>query len=365
MTRDRIKDYLLYGAFFAGCLLFVYLVGRYVISWFLPLIFGFLIAYALRPMAGLITRHSSMSGRGAAIASAFVFYLVVGVLIWMLGAYLFGKAREFGERLPEFYQASLQPTLETMSARIGEVTGERRLAGPIGRGATGALDLVNQALGGAASSASARGMELLGSGFSKLPITAIAVIFTILSSVLICAEYDKVSAGALRLIPEKARGLVLETRDYLLQTLGRTLKAYLILGAITFAGLSIGLWLLDVNRFLIMAAIIALLDFLPILGSGAVLLPWSVYFLLTGQTGKGLGMIALWVAVSVIRETLEPRILGKQIGLHPLAAVTAMYAGLKIIGLWGLVLAPILCLLVRYLYQRGVFASKQIPPDVT
>ena len=353
MRREQVKDFLLYGAFWAFCALLLFFVGRYVIGWFLPFILGFLIAYALRPVAGFITKHSRMSRRRAAILSAFFFYLLAGGLFWMLGAYLFGRIQALGERLPELYQTGLKPMLETMSSRIGEITGGRGFVGPIGAGATGVLDIANEALGGATSSASQRGMELLGKVAAGLPIFAIGVIFTILSSVFICAEYERLSKATVELIPEKGRGLVLGTRDYLLNTLGRTFKAYAILGLITFALLALGLWMLGIKGFLVAAAITALLDFLPIIGSGAVLLPWSVYFLLTGKTGAGLGLIALWVIVSALREVLEPRILGRQIGLHPLAAVTAMYAGLKIIGVWGLVLAPIVCLMVRYLYDQG------------
>jgi len=75
-------------------------------------------------------------------------------------------------------------------------------------------------------------------------------------------------------------------------------------------------------------------------------------------------MIALWVGISILREVLEPRILGGQIGLHPLATVTAMYAGLRIAGVGGLIAAPIICLLVRYLYQQGMLnISKQKAPE--
>ena len=355
MKSEQMRDWLLRGAFFGGCALLLWVLGRYVILWFLPFVLGFLIAYIMRRPAGFIAKHSGMRPRGASIVSGVLFYLVLGLLLWLLGAYLIGRAQELGQRLPELYETGVKQTLQTISERIGEITGERAFAGPIGASAAGTLDIVNQALGGAAASASQWGIEFLGKLAGKIPMLAIAIIFTIVSSVLICADYEKIRAGAIRMIPHKHRDTVLQTRDYLLKAVGGTLKAYLIIMAITFAVLAPSLWLLGVGSFLAMAALIALLDFLPVIGSGVVLLPWAGYFLLTGATGRGLGMLALWVALSILREVIEPRIVGGQIGLHPLATITAMYAGLKIAGVGGLILAPIACLLVRHLYRQGIF----------
>jgi len=354
MKAERMKQFLLKAAFGAVCALLLWILGRYLIGWFLPFLLGFLIAYILRPMAKFITKHSGMRARSASIVSAVVFYAILGTLLWVLGAYLFGRVQQLGQRLPELYETGIQPMLQNMRSRIGEITGDRRIGGLIGAGATGALDIVNDALGGMAASASKWGMELLGKLAAVIPMLAIGVIFTVASSVLICADYEKVCRKIIGLIPQNQRGLVLQVRDYLLEALGKTFKAYLILMTITFAGLALGLGLLRVRGFLIAAGLIALLDFLPIIGSGVVLLPWAAYFFLTGQTGTGLGMIALWVAVSVLREVLEPRVVGRQIGLHPLATITAMYAGLKIAGVWGLIAAPVICLLLRYLYDRGL-----------
>jgi len=349
-----MREWLIKGAFFGGCVFLLWVVGRYLFAWFLPFLLGSLIAYILRPLAGLIKRHSRMGMRRASIVSAVLFYLVLGGGFWLLGAYLFGRAQQFGERLPELYETGVQPMLQTISQRIEEVAGGRAFAGTVGAGASSALDIVNNALGGAATTASQRGLELLGNFAGKLPIAAIAVIFTILSSVLILADYPKIREGAIGFIPEQHRETVLGLRDYLFTTIGRALRAYAIIMGGTFVILATGLWALGRSSFFAAAAFIALLDFLPIIGSGMVLLPWGIYLLLTGSTGTGVGMIALWVGISILREVLEPRILGGQIGLHPLAAVTAMYAGLRIAGVWGLIFAPILCLMVRHLYRKGV-----------
>jgi len=364
MNIEWMKQWLIRSAFFGGCAFLLWAVGKYVLGWFLPFLLGLLIAYILRPLVQFIKRHSSMGGRRASIVASVIFYLALGGGFWLLGSYLLGRAKQVSERLPELYETGIQPMLQTISQRISELTGGRAFAGTVGAGTSGALDIVNNALGGAASSASQRGLELLGNLTGKLPIMAIAVIFTVVSSVLILAEYPKVCATLTSLIPQKHRVNVLAVKDYMFATIGKALRAYAIIMGGTFILLAVALWLLGRNNFIAAAALIAVMDFLPIIGSGVVLVPWGVYLLLTGSVGAGAGMIALWVGISILREVLEPRILGGQIGLHPLATVTAMYAGLRIAGVGGLIAAPILCLLVRHLWQQGLLsAHKEKAPE--
>ena len=359
MSVECMKQWLVKGAFFLGSAFLLWVIGKYVLGWFLPFLLGFLVAYILRPLVGFIKKHSRMSGRRASIVSAILFYLVLGGGLWLLGSYLLGRLQRLGEHLPELYETGIQPMLQTISQRIGELTGERAFAGTVGAGASSALEVLNNALGGAVSSASQRGLELLGNLTGRLPIIAIAIIFTVLSSVLILADYPKICAALTNTIPKKHRESVLGAKDYMVTTVGRALRAYAIIMCGTFVVLAFALWLLGRGNYIAVAALIAVLDFLPIIGSGLVLVPWGVFLLLTGSTGVGVGMIALWVGISTLREVLEPRILGGQIGLHPLAAVTSMYAGLRIMGVWGFIAAPIVCMFVRYLYREGVFSTNK------
>lgn len=344
MTLERIKELLIKAAWGGVVLLAAYLAVRFLLPWLLPFLLGFAIACLLRPAAGFITRHSGMGSRGAAIVSAVVFYALTGGLLWLLCHYLWVGASSFVSYLPELYTGTVQPFLEDLSQLL-EGRGFRS-------GST--ITMANQALGEVAASASRWGMELLGGVAKKLPVIALTLVFTILSSVLICMDYRKVVERVLRPIPLKWRQLTLDTRDFLAATLGKTLKAYLILMLLTFGELTLGLWILRAPHFLVAAAVIAVLDLLPVLGSGAVLIPWAAYALLTENRFLGWGMLALWAVVSALRQILEPRVLGGQIGLHPLVTLTAMYAGFRMAGFGGMIAAPIVCLLAGFLSRQGV-----------
>ncbi len=127
-----------------------------------------------------------------------------------------------------------------------------------------------------------------------------------------------------------------------LRRLGKQyLRACLLLGLLTFLQMFIGLALLRIPYAFILAFLIALVDFLPLLGTGIILIPWAVISLLLGEVKLGIGLLILYAVSSIIRQILEPKLIGEGLGLHPLLSLIAMYAGLRLFGVWGMILAPL------------------------
>jgi predicted PurR-regulated permease PerM len=108
----------------------------------------------------------------------------------------------------------------------------------------------------------------------------------------------------------------------------------------------VGFWLLGISRSLVLAGLIAILDAFPVLGVGTVLIPWALLCLLREETIRGIGLLALYAVVWLSRSILEPRLIGKGLGLDPLVTLMAIYAGWKLWGISGMLLAPILALTV-------------------
>ena len=113
------------------------------------------------------------------------------------------------------------------------------------------------------------------------------------------------------------------------------------------------LWLLGVGPFAAVAAVIALLDLLPVIGTGSVLIPWAVLALLGGESGLGWGLIVLYLVITVARNFLEPRIVGSSIGLPPLLSLVCVYAGLRLFGVLGAVLMPCAALTVLFFLKSN------------
>ena len=131
----------------------------------------------------------------------------------------------------------------------------------------------------------------------------------------------------------------------------------------------------DNRGFTLVALLIAIFDILPVLGTGGIMIPWAVLSLLGGEITRGLSLLALYLIVTVIRNIIEPKIVGKQIGLHPVLTLMSMFVGTTLFGVVGLFGLPILLSLLRYLNEQGTIslytvsgnrhssAGKSIPPE--
>ncbi len=123
--------------------------------------------------------------------------------------------------------------------------------------------------------------------------------------------------------------------------LQRYLRAYLILGFFTFLEVFIGLSVLGIRYAFILAFVIAVIDFLPLLGTGVVLIPWGGVSILLGEYRLGVGLLILYGLCTLLRQLMEPRFIGRGLGLHPLVSLLSMYAGLRFFGVAGMLLLPL------------------------
>lgn len=164
----------------------------------------------------------------------------------------------------------------------------------------------------------------------------------VVASIFLSIDYDKVTAFFQRQIPRRHQNLARDIRELCHTTLFRMLRAYLLLMLLTFAGLSIGFLLLRIPYALPLAALISLMDILPVLVVGTALIPWALAELVLGDFHLFIGLGLLYVVVSLVRNILEPRVVSHQIGLHPLVTLFFMFLGLRATGsLAGMLLFPL------------------------
>jgi predicted PurR-regulated permease PerM len=187
----------------------------------------------------------------------------------------------------------------------------------------------------------------------KLPLFLLTVLFTLMTTLMVSWDYAGVTGFLSRQLPPAAVRLLHRIKAILAGSVLRLAKAYLLLFLLTLAELSLGLWLLGVKEFFVAALAIALLDLLPVVGSGLVLGSWSAIVLAGKRIPFGIGLLVLWVTISLVRALLEPKIVGDQIGLHPLVTLTAMYFGLRTAGVMGMLVFPLLCMVAVRLQADG------------
>lgn len=175
-----------------------------------------------------------------------------------------------------------------------------------------------------------------------IPRGTLSVFTALLSAFLISARLPKLKAWITGAIPQSWKDRWLPVLRRMRSALWGWLKAQLKLSVVTWGILSVGFLLLDVPYGPLWAALIALVDAAPVLGTGTVLIPWAVISFLQGQTGQGVGLLSLYGVALVVRTVLEPKFLGKQLGIDPLLTLAAFYAGFTFFGVGGMILAPVM-----------------------
>jgi len=193
----------------------------------------------------------------------------------------------------------------------------------------------------------------------SLPEVIMFTIITLLATFFMLYDRHKIAYALRRQLPESWINRLLSIKNDLFTAIFGYLRAAMILMVITFTELLIGLSIIGVRYALLLAVLIAVIDALPILGTGGVLIPWSIYSFITGDVRMGVSILCLYLVVLIIRQTIEPKIVGQQIGIHPLLTLVAMYTGLKLFGFAGFILGPITFILIRNILNT-IYKNKPI-----
>lgn len=197
-----------------------------------------------------------------------------------------------------------------------------------------------------------------------IPNAFIFFIITVISAVYISIDFKKINSFIAYQFPEKFRSFMSMVKEQFVSTIGKYLRAYGLIIFITFTELFIGFSILGVSYSFIIAMITALVDILPVLGTGTILIPWGVYMIFAGNYFLGIGILVLYVLITVVRQVLEPKIVGSYVGLYPLVTLMAMYIGSKVMGFFGLFLFPIAIILLKKLNDDGHIKLWKIPPEI-
>ncbi len=185
-------------------------------------------------------------------------------------------------------------------------------------------------------------LGLAGTILGHVPDSALTLGTAVISGYMISAKLPGIRSWLQSRIPRARLQAIASTWKRIRAALGRFLLAQLQLGGVTLLILGVGFLLLRIPYAPVWAILVALVDAFPVLGTGTILIPWSLVSLLQGNAAQAAGLLGVYTVVSVLRSVLEPRLLGKQLGLDPLVTLMALYAGFKLWGLPGMIFAPVM-----------------------
>lgn len=326
----------------------LWLTAKLLLPVGLPFLLGYLLSCAARPPAVWLQKRLRAPAWLASFLTVTPVCAAVIAGLFLLGRFAVTELEGLARRLPALL-SSLEAPLADLQEKLLRLT-----AGLPDAAAAAASQWLNRLFEGGsviAGTVSERLLRLAGELIACLPDCFLFLLTTLLSAYLFSSQRAQLLAAVRRRVPEAWIGRFHDFRRRLKAALGGYCRAQLLLTVLTFSVLTVGLLLLRVGNAPLIAAVVALIDALPVFGSGTVLIPWSVVSFLRGESFLGVGLLALYAVAAVSRAVMEPRLLGRQIGMHPLLTLLSLYAGFRLFGVMGMILLPIGVILLKQLYD--------------
>lgn len=352
MTTEKKRDFLINLAYAFVIIFLVYFFLKYAINWIMPFVIAFIAAAILYPLIKLISKKLKLQKHQRPVAAVItaLFFCTVGVLTGFIISKIVVAVSGFIVSLPEYFTKTVLPNLETAYEKIRTLLAGLNIE--INTGSKTFFDSLTSSVSNLVS-----GIVPSLSFITSIPGMIVSIVIMVISTFFIAMDFEKITSFCLAQLPRKAADFILELRDYTVKILFKYVRSYALILALTFGELLIGFavmhFITGQNNIFLLALLIAIFDILPIVGTGTILIPWAAISLISGDYAKALCLIIIYAVITVIRQFIEPKIVGNQVGLHPIATLVAMIVGTKLFGGVGLFGLPITLAIIKDLNDHG------------
>ena len=370
--RKAIINTVYYGMLILGAVLAI----RFGLGLFLPIILAFIFATVLHRPKNYLVKKTFLKKGSAALLCVFIGISLVALVVSLVGVRVVGEIKGFVDyiiirlqdidslvtavetavysfiaRLPDFIEGTLKESTEALFSEVREYLAGQTAEVPEQIGSLGSLfnlSWITKPLSGVVSTA------------SKVPSFLIAFLVSVITTCFMTADYDVITDFVNAQLSEKRREDFKRAKTLLRSSLGKMGKAYILIMLVTFSEMLIGLSLLkllgifDSSYIVIISVATAVVDIIPVLGTGTVLIPWAVISLILGNYPMAIGLGILYGVITVIRQVVEPKLVAGQLGLPPFVTISAIYIGLKTMGVLGMFIAPVMIIMLKLLNDEGI-----------
>lgn len=331
---------------FSAFILIGILFFKYLFSYVLPFLISWLIGYLVYPLAKKISIKAKISRRICSFVIVFLLLTILVLLVVLVSNRIVYELQDFvgylnenSERIAEKFEY-LFDFINSIGKNLPIINNLQN---------TGLLDTIRENINILINNIWESLLEKLGDAVPDaakklalaLPDIFLVSLITVIACFYFAIDIDVVNEKVKQILPSKTKKFLEKLRSRVFGGLKKYLKAYFVIFIITFAELFIGFWILKVEYAFVLAILIAFIDFLPVFGTGAILVPWGIISLLMKNYYLGAGILILFVIMTIVRQVIEPKILGKSLGIHPILSLVAVYVGYKLFGLFGMIFLPI------------------------
>lgn len=345
------------GALTLGAVALIIWVGLPLASLLSPFLFALVLAWLLNPAVRWLQRKTNGSRKVISMVLVILVFAVIGGILFGLGWVAVDQVRSLFDNR----QSVLDDLLNGLLGVVNSV--QRWIAGLSGvvpdEVITTGEDLIDTLVGWV------QGLDFSGwftqmAGRAPSMVTnvsgfAVALVVFMMASYFITGDYPRLRFELTDRVPMVARDFCRSVKNIFMSAFGGYVKSQLILSAGVFMILTIGFLLMKQPYGLLLAFALAVLDFIPIIGAGTVMVPWAVIDMVLANYGEAAALMAVWGVIVLFRRFAEPKILGDQTGLSPILSLVGIYVGMKIGGVLGMVVGPLLLLVCINLTKLGIF----------
>jgi sporulation integral membrane protein YtvI len=332
---------------------------KITIVYIYPFLIAFIIAALLNPTVSFLEQKWKMP-RGLATLSviSFIFLLFFGILLLLINEIIQGTAYLL-KKLPDYFQIFIKMMEEIFHNHIlpsyQKIAAYFQSLDPSHQ--TTIQDKVEEFLENIADT----GTSMIQTAINQLPEivgffpnSLTITIFILLATFIITKDWHQLTKKLSENLPDNVLSFIYDIHVGIKKAFSGYLRAQFILIFISAVIIFIGLVFIKVPHALAIAAIAALVDLLPIIGTGIIFVPWIIYTFITGEFSLTISLSILYMVVIITRQVIEPKILSANIGINPLVSLITLFVTIQLWGMIGVIIAPILLILVYVVFQSGI-----------
>ncbi|MBQ8183042.1 MAG: sporulation integral membrane protein YtvI [Clostridia bacterium] len=353
-----------YLAIFVGM---YYFLIKFAMGYIFPFVFAAVLSIFLQPVIRWLTKKLHVKTHSL-ISTILVLLLVIGVVgVFACAGYiLYTELKDFFNYLSTKISSVDDVVMIVESTAMNLVS---KLPSGIG---TTAGEYVTDFFANLSNKSSTFDMSTLSAPLSGawsvvkgIPSFILSAVVTVISCVFMTAEYDRVRDMILGMCSDERGKKIIEAKRTVTKGIGKLIKAYATLMLITFSEVFLGLNLMKLlgvyqgGYIAIIAFVTCIVDIIPVLGTGTILIPWAVYNFITADFGLAIGLLLLYAVITVIRQVIEPKLVANQVGLPSIVTIMAMFLGGRVLGPLGILILPLTVIVLKLMYDEGIIGNKK------
>lgn len=352
LSEGRVlKNLVNIGIFVAEVLLLIF-AGPAVIKFFFPVLVGWILAQMANPLVKFLEKRLHIVRKHSSFGIIIGALLLIVFACYHLVRWLVRETGDLLGHLPDYYKALIQG-IDKISENLEGISS--RIPMDMREDITEVTDALVAGLGQIVSGIGGGTVEVAGNVAKNVPSLLVSFIFVLLFAYFFIAQRERVQKIAGHLLPKELSGHLHMIWDKMKYALGGYFRAQFKIMGIVALILAAGFLIMKIDYAVLLAALIALLDFLPMLGTGTALIPWAVFCALSDAVPMAVGLLVLYGVTQVTRQLIQPKMVGDSIGVDTLTTLFFLFIGYRIKGILGMIIAVPVGLILIQLYEAGAF----------